>query len=493
MGRVVANTPNLERASNGNFLWPPIADAVDTFLRRHHNRADPYERAWRLIHVWEAIEITLSVAAISSLCDRRDDAELLRRIREHFYGTYWQQTTGAFKSSQGAVDGSIDEWINILDEIAKAGTLKGTFLPVLKPFLDEGSVDLSALVTAWGRACDVPPDVRETRACKVRQAMRHVNSLRNRFAHVPFPPDSLEELAEALETITEQLFSIEPVPHSHEKGGRSSPLTGALKVQRSFLHGTHREIVEEDTGAELQLVFPVKRKGDGIENWASGPFVLLDSMLRPHVLTRVKEFDVCEYTRFRAEANAIFIRDSVGLDSLLPRPMQSEYQPKEEHEEIVIPVASSSQPREVTMTEAIEAIRLENYDTAISFFEDLTSKRPTYHIGWLRLGYAQREKAVRIKTDRSDEPVQLLHGAIKSLEKAAKHVDPEYQAQALYERSKALYHLFRLGKHDEPTLEPAVQDAQQACQLSGDPKYQSWLEYIERFSQGEKIAQGRSI
>lgn len=38
------NTPNIESANNSGFLWPTIADALDTFLRRRHNRADAYER-----------------------------------------------------------------------------------------------------------------------------------------------------------------------------------------------------------------------------------------------------------------------------------------------------------------------------------------------------------------------------------------------------------------------------------------------------------------
>lgn len=56
--------PNIEAANNSGFLWPSISDAVDTFLRRRHNNAAPYERVWRLIHLWEAAEITLSLADV---------------------------------------------------------------------------------------------------------------------------------------------------------------------------------------------------------------------------------------------------------------------------------------------------------------------------------------------------------------------------------------------------------------------------------------------
>ena len=58
--------PNIERASEHNFLWPWIADAVDTFLRRRE-AADAYERIWRLIHIWESITTVLSGAIAARL------------------------------------------------------------------------------------------------------------------------------------------------------------------------------------------------------------------------------------------------------------------------------------------------------------------------------------------------------------------------------------------------------------------------------------------
>src|SRR5438067_1751593 len=91
---------NVEWANNGGFLWPPIADAVDTFLRRRVTRADPYERLWRLIHVWEAIDITLAVAALARIVYGDPNSEMLRRFREFFYGQAWDQVSGSFRMSQ---------------------------------------------------------------------------------------------------------------------------------------------------------------------------------------------------------------------------------------------------------------------------------------------------------------------------------------------------------------------------------------------------------
>lgn len=96
------------------------------------------------------------------------------------------------------------------------------------------------------------------------------------------------------------------------------------------------------------------------------------------------------------------------------------------------------------MSDAIEAIRSDDVDAAIPYFERLTHERPTYHIGWLRLGYARREKAVRMAQSDPTEAVRLLTLSIADLSKAVGHIDPKYQAQALYERSKSAYHLARL-------------------------------------------------
>jgi len=124
--------PHLEAASNGGFLWPSLSDALDTFLRRRHNNADPYERAWRLIHLWEAAEISLSLAAMARLIGDVNSSAILQRQREFFYGKTWDQVTGSFKSMQGAAGSAIDQWINILDEVAKAADLPGPFLSALK-------------------------------------------------------------------------------------------------------------------------------------------------------------------------------------------------------------------------------------------------------------------------------------------------------------------------------------------------------------------------
>lgn len=196
---------NIDKASTRNELWPTIADALDTFLRRSATGADSYERIWRLIHVWESTSITLAAAAMSRIRVLGEHQSLFLRCREYCYGRQWDRLTKQSKSSQGALQGSIDQWIDILWEVAKFESGQG-FLGALHRLLDAEEIHLGPLVQAWSLACDVPSDSRKE-TFSVKQAMRHMNTFRNRFAHVPFPHDPLSKIADALETITEELFS----------------------------------------------------------------------------------------------------------------------------------------------------------------------------------------------------------------------------------------------------------------------------------------------
>ncbi len=485
--------PNIEAANNASFLWPSIADAVDTFLRRRHNNADPYERVWRLIHLWEATEITLSLATMSRLSSETGALATLRRQREFFYGKTWDQVIGSFKSMQGAVDGAIDQWINILQEVAKIPDPPGRFLPALKKLLNASEIDMGPFVSAWSKACDVPPDYKKTAPVEVSTAMRYVNSFRNRLAHVPFPHDPLGDVADALESATEQLFSIAPLPTSHEKNGESSALTGAFRIGRCFLHGGQMESLSEAESDVIQFAFPCRRRGEGNEVWAGNPMLHVDAMMRPHILTRLKGHEVCEYTRFRAEANAVLVQVNSGITKMLPEPAKAEYVSTQE--QVPSPViqadnAAAPPPDDgiTSMSDAIEAIRSEDYDGAIEYFESLTRERPAYHIGWLRLGYSRREKAVRLAPNDPSGAIRLLKLSLDDFRNAAQHIDKDYQAQAWYERSKSSNQLARLEPLDLQHRKVCIEDAERAVSLSDEKKYFTWWEHIETWPPGSLSA-----
>jgi hypothetical protein len=484
-------TQKMETACSNNFLWPPIHDALDTYMRRRVNGADSYERAWRLIHVWEACEITLAISVLSRVRVMPELGPTFLRMREAFHGMSWDEMKRSFRTALGAKDGSIDQWINILDLCSRPDTAAPTqFLSAVRAFLLSPGIDIGPLVDGWARACDVPGDPKVS-DIRVIEAMRHVNTFRNRFAHVPFPYDPLAEIADSLEAVTERLFSIQPEPLSHEKGGESSCLTGALRVGRRFLRGGQQDVIPSERGSELEFVFPCKKNGD-VESWPASAFVYCDGMSRVHVLTRLKGFDVCEYTRFRAEANAVFVREDTGLGRACPTPDVKEYEtePEADLDEPVLAPPAGGEPgatrpaQESTLAAAIEAIRLDQFDRAVEILEAITTARPNYHVAWLRLGHARREAAVRqadkagaVEGDKA-AAIDSLHCAVSDLDRAAQHVERRFQALALYERSKTHYQLFRTAR-ESAEWALANKDAEDALAITAEPKYQSWSEYLE--------------
>jgi hypothetical protein len=98
----------------------------------------------------------------------------------------------------------------------------------------------------------------------------------------------------------------------------------------------------------------------------------------------------------------------------------------------------------------------------------------------LNLGYAQREKAVRL--DDANKSIDLLKSSIENLRYATKHIDKEYQARAYYELSKAYYQLVRKNYDVKDSLEESANSSLEAVERSSDPKYQSWLDYIDHVS-----------
>jgi len=250
-------------------------------------------------------------------------------------------------------------------------------------------------------------------------------------------------------------------------------------------------------------VFPAHKP---VEDWPAGPFLFIDANKRPYVLTRLKDRStgIWEYTRYRAEANSVISSDSEPMLSWVALPTEAEYQQPEDvlaeataptsPVPTIEPTESVQEPQEGvasepvplptrravgTFGEAIEAIRSGDFDAAIPFLELLVQQRPNYHIGWLRLGYAQREQAARMPSDEQDEAMHQLKYAVESLTHALGHVDQEYRASAYYERSKAYYRKYVIGK-DRMDAEAAVDDAKEAAILSSEYQFQTWLDYLHR-------------
>jgi hypothetical protein len=389
--------------------------------------------------------------------------------------------TESLKTGPAASDGNIDQWINVLGEAAKDDAGESRFLTGLRDFLNEEAISLSRILEWWGRCCDVPGDAKKTENPKTIQAMRYINSFRNRFAHVPFPHDTIGELAQALEDVTEQLFSIKPQPSKHEEGSRSSPLTGCFDIGGHRLRG-NMSYGSKGSSQEINFMFPAfTKKEDEVELWPAHHIIFVDSMMRPHILTRIRDDQgTGEYTRFRAEANAVIIRYESSVFETIGKPKASDYE-TEENEDIG---AIEDSTKSLSFTEAIDAIRKEDFDSSIAYFTEITKTRRAYHVAWLRLGHAKREKAVRLPDEENQQAVELLKEAVADFGRATHHVSRDYQATAYYERSKAYYQLYKRDNQLNEHLDLAGEDAERSCDLSSDPKYWSWLEFIDQYSKG---------
>ena len=127
-----------------------------------------------------------------------------------------------------------------------------------------------------------------------------------------------------------------------------------------------------------------------------------------------------------------------------------------------------------TFGEAIEAVRQGDFDAAIPFLQLLVRQHPNYHVGWLRLGYAQREQAARLTPDQREIALAQLVAAVESFTHALGHVDSEYRASSYYERSKTFYRKYVIGG-DRKDAESAMDDAQEACVLSSDVQFKRGL------------------
>jgi hypothetical protein len=496
----VSAVDNLERANEFNLLWPPLAEALDTYLKRKDGEAEGFERTWRLIHIWEAIALSLGAAAATRVREADGDAATFLRCRELYHGRKWDPLTSEFKAYSGALDGSASVRIDVLWEFGSR-EIALPFLEALRAFLTAEIVDLSSLVREWIRVCDAPPDARRQGPHQVREALRHVNTLRNRFAHVPFPYDCMDGIADALEDVTGQVFGSDPAPwRTLTKDEKiESPLTGGIIYQGRLLRGNAWRREGPPTDHQVAFVFPpVAKQARASEVWDASPFIFVDSMGRPHILTRAlsKTSGAIELTRFQAEANSVRVLEDARWDAAFPAPAREEYAVEEADESeaagrtVEVPPPSTggeagAQQRRIGHDEALRLVRNEQFEPAIAYFAEVARAEPLYHIAWLRLGHAQRELAMRLRSSERDRALSLFSDSIASLEKATAHDAPPRRAQAFYELSKSRYQRWRFSAMaSRGDYDAAYQDASRAFEISPDTSFETWLSYLRDHGPG---------
>ena len=480
------NDSALNKAYRQLHLWPPVHAAVDVFMKRKARAAEPYELAWRLIHVWECIAIFLAEACTSRMMALQDYDNDVRTIREKCYGRSWNQSESSFDRQPSALDGSIDRWIEILEYVSTTEVGTSHFLSTVKTFLNSAEnekgehtlINIAPLINAWGKACDVPSGIKAA-PCAVKGALKIVNSFRNRFAHVPFPYAAIEGVYKTLEKCTENLFSAHP--HS---GSPLGALCGAIAIDNNLMKGslTIPNPVPEQT-TELSFVHGLS-KNSANEVWPTKCFIYVDKMFRPYVLTRLKDAaGLWEYTRYLAESNAVITVGAPEFFDDFPVPSEAEYElPEDTGIENTTPekkdtgTTPPSQDTQVrSMVDALRAIRERRFREVIQYLESLVEDQPDYHVGWLRLGYARREWAVDLRQEANGkvmpEQRELLELSLNSLNKAKNHVGRQYKAEACYQASKTYYRLWCI-EHSDTTLEEALQQTFEASETYPDSKYE---------------------
>jgi hypothetical protein len=471
------------RALRQQLLWPSIHAAVDVYQRRRAAAADHYELIWRLIHICECTVISLVAAAITRLKQMDNGSDYLK-LRERCYGITWNNTDASLDKGIGAFDGSIDKWIEIAQYIPGLNAGDSKFLVAFQSFFvgpktesvanPDYCVDLAPLVRAWSRACDVPPSVPSEKV-SAKDAFQAINSFRNRFAHVPFPYDQIQEIYRELEICTFRFFAIPPTAANDE-----SVLSGSLALKDSILRGAGYRDTPETWQTVEHETFVWGKKGEQ-ESWDARPFIFLDKMMRPYLLSRLKnDAGSWEYTRYLAEANAVYSLNNPDLLKLLPRPEESDYRTDEPPVPQIEPVGGAERPMVPTLgsrEEAFAAVRRREFEPAIQFWQSEVEHRPYYHSGWHRLGFAQREYGVDFMDLDREKSEELLRQSIDSFTRAAEHSDPQYAAEAYYNRSKAYWRLSKLTG-DPGDIRRARGDAQMAAVSFYDHRFASWNEFL---------------
>jgi tetratricopeptide (TPR) repeat protein len=419
-----------------------------------------------------------AVAAVRELNNAPTD---YLKLRERCYGTNWSDTEESIISGQGALDGSIDKWIEILQLVSSSSSEGTRFLQMLRAFLacdqtslpDKG-VDLGPLVRSWARTCDVPPSVKPE-LVPVKDAIQAVNTFRNRFAHVPFPYDQLQDVARDLETCTFRLFEVQSATSP------DSSLSGCFSHKDHLLRGAgFHKTPDAWKGADHEC-FVWGKLGEQ-DSWDARPFILLDRMMRPYLLTRLKnEAGWWEYTRYLAEANAVTSITNPDLLKLLPRPTEEEYRPKKSEQLVQLPEPEANGAIVIsvpaTQEEAFAAIREGKFEAAIEYFTRAVKERPAYHSGWQRLGVAQREWAVRLMDEEPSKAIELMRQSLNSFRHAIGHIDPQYAAEAFYNRSKSHWRLWQVTSNSSE-LKYSLRDAEEAARKHYEERFLSWVEFL---------------
>jgi hypothetical protein len=504
-------------------LWTPVANALEVYRRRILSEPGAvYEHIWRLIHVHEAMVVTLGSALASRLLSawydkpETEDSSKLNELRLRITGV---QPDGTMQGDS-CLAGSIEAWVQLLERFAKVEVLpECPFCTGLATYLCEGPQGHLSFLEAWKRIAPVP-SVAERDALSRVDRFRAINQLRNKLAHVPLPTRLLAELHKGLRS--EVLAALSPRYDSSKDSPSEDfaervvhpPLRGRVLSGDFICTGTSvRGRGGEHNGASetVRLQSELSGEGDG-PVWVGDPFFSVDAECKVSLLFRIRsdmdissDFFVAEYHRFAAEFEPVNGKEICGrvmkpwLEFSViqaPKPATPAEDGREDNgicqrsdKEDTENLFTDAQDPDVLRSIAEEACLCREYGRAIAAFDKLaqTGDRFRYndvaklHHGkslW-RYGYASTDFP-------EEERVQAIQSAVKVLQEASGHTDVRYSAQAWYEMSKAYHKLWKLtgdGYFDE-----AYQAAEEAAKLDYQAAYITWIERLDQERELEAVS-----
>lgn len=518
-------------------LWTSVANAVDAYRRRviAHPTAH-YEHVWRLIHVHEALIVTLGALLATRFLDGTCTASAERRdeLRRALLGEDARASGDALASTPGdgpCLQGLISSWIALLrpEGILREARGRSAFS---KAALDYMGMELGRLrVTEGWRIVAQVPDIYEKEKVRLVDRFAAINILRNKFAHVPFPFHAVQALHWQLRR---DVFEMLLEDYQEDKDGPMgdlpsrkwrTPLRGRLRSSRGWTTGSEYGLrinpgpITE--AGEAWAAFEVDGGGEP-EEWSVQPLFRFGPDLKVSLLFKIDlagledlgqtESLAAEYHRFGAEA-APHEKTQLEAEGFKPllfelpaepetrggdgsgaeaqgamkpaaiepgAPMQQGEAPLLDDEADSKDLRDSRTPAELR-DRAERAFKQKRYKEALANYESLAKTGGALYNDVAKSRHAGALWRVnihgKVPAERRLEP---LRKAADLLKDASRHREPGYKARALYELSKVLWYVAQLESEPRPSLEESLKRAAEAAAISNDWSFISWYEKVQQ-------------
>lgn len=507
-------------------LHTPIANAVEVYKKRYlRDRHANYEHVWRLVHLQEALIVTVGVLSASRYLKRLKDSSqttnLEARNKLRSLVTGYSDDPEDFNRrkplSESCLSGSLGAWVAFLGWFARRNDdIDDSVLVAAREYLNSKSELSDQFATAF-RSINPGSQAYTGQIPRVRK-FEAINAMRNKLAHVPLPYDLIEPLHMGLRR---ELFSAILKDYDCTKDNIDSHqfydiLVGQIIGTEFILEGAnvHRENKSSwKPGAGQLLVESQTAKDDP---WIISPFLHVDDVLNVSLLFRAPDYESgeeifrVEYHRFAAEARAVreekipntsfadweleslpeeteelqAIESDIEVNTIQNEPETDRTEPKSpidsQQAEPRPPLSLDEKSNSALLHHsAISAFQRRNYRDSLRYFDYLENDKKHYNeAAALKHGQAALRLGVE-QTGDPEEKKELFNRAETLLKKAQKHRDPKYQSYALYELSKLEYRRAQLTDDPSDHFKKSKQYIEEAIRTNSDSKYPTWREYLQ--------------